>query len=143
MIYLDTSALIKRFVREAGSQAVSRIVAREPVATSKIAYVEVHATLMRARREGRLTANQYTLVFGQFEREWPAYIRVDLNDDVLRLGREMVRRHPLRGYDAVHLASAVSLGRGLEEQIVFVAADARLLTAAAGERLETLDVRED
>jgi len=141
MIYLDTSALIKRFVREAGSDAVSRIVARKPVATSKIAYVEVHATLMRARRAGRLTGNQYTLVIGQFEREWPAYTRVDLHDDVLRLGREMVRRHPLRGYDAVHLASAVALRRGLDEEIVFAAADAKLLAAAASERLRTLDVR--
>jgi predicted nucleic acid-binding protein len=143
MIYLDTSALIKRFVLEPGSDAVSRLVAREMVATATIAYVEVHAALMRASRDGRLTASQYALTARQFEREWPAYAHVELRDDVLRLARDMVRRHPLRGYDAVHLASAATVRRGLDEEVVFVAADARLLTAAAAERLQTLDVRGD
>ena len=57
MIYLDTSALIKRFVTERGSRLVRRLVAQPPaVATSKIAYAEVHAALARKRREGRVAA---------------------------------------------------------------------------------------
>ncbi|MEK6814759.1 MAG: type II toxin-antitoxin system VapC family toxin [Nitrospirota bacterium] len=140
MIYLDTSALIKRFVAESGSEIVHSLVAREnPVATSKIAYVEAHAALARRRRERSLSDRQFALAVSQFERDWRSYVRMDLSDDVLGLARDLVQRHPLRGYDAVHLASALRLKREIEEDVTFVAADDRLLRAARAERLDILN----
>ena len=51
MIYLDTSALIKRFVNEKGSPLVQSIVqGKGPVATAKIAYAEIFAGLTRKLR---------------------------------------------------------------------------------------------
>lgn len=77
MNYLDTSALIKRFVSERGSPLVHVIVAqRGPVATAKIAYAEVYAGLTRKHREGHLSRSQYVLACWQFAREWEAYVRV-------------------------------------------------------------------
>lgn len=141
MNYLDTSALIKRFVAENGSALVHAIVTgRESVATAKIAYAEVHAALARRRRNGDLPSGDYGRAYQQFEREWQAYVRVDLWDAVLLLVRDLVRRYPLRGFDAIHLASAIRLQRELGEEIRFVAADARLLQAARAERLRTLNV---
>ena len=141
MTYLDTSALIKRFVLERGSPLIQRIVTRGgPVATAKIAYAEVYAGLMRKRRDGHLSPRQYTQVCRQFERDWRAYVRVDLRDEVLQLARDLIQRHPLRGFDAIHLASALSLKRGLGEDITFAAADQRLLTAAEAEHLRPLNV---
>jgi hypothetical protein len=52
-----------------------------------------------------------------------------------------VRRHPLRGFDAIHLASAIRLQQQLGEEIRVIASDDRLLTAAEEEGLRTLDVR--
>ena len=53
MTYLDTSALIKRFVVEKGSILVQKILAQEvAIVTAKIAYAEVYAGLSRKRREG-------------------------------------------------------------------------------------------
>ena len=141
MNYLDTSALIKRFVVEKGSPLVRALVIRRgPVATAKIAYAEVYAGLTRKRREGHLSDNAYALACRQFEGDWQAYLRVDLLDEVLLLARDLIRRHPLRGFDAIHLASALSLKRALGEEITFAAADARLLQAAAGEHLRPLNV---
>ncbi len=55
MNYLDTSALIKRFVTERGSALVQTIVTRNGiVATAKIAYAEVYAGFTRKQREGHL-----------------------------------------------------------------------------------------
>jgi predicted nucleic acid-binding protein len=139
--YLDTSALIKRFVSEQGSRMVQTLVTREgPIATAKIAYAEVYAGLARKRREGHLAPSQYARVTSQFERDWLAYVRIDLHDEVLRIARDLVQRHPLKGFDAIHLASALSLGRGLEEEVSFVAADERLLRAAEAEGLRPFDV---
>jgi predicted nucleic acid-binding protein len=138
--YLDTSALIKRFVVEKGSPLIQRIIEAGPVATAKIAYAEVYAGLKRKHREGRISARQYALACRQFERDWQAYVRVDLQNGILHLARDLIEAHPLRGYDAVHLASALSLKKALGEEITFTAADERLLRAARAERLGALNV---
>ena len=144
MIYLDTSALIKRFVNEKGSALVQFIVQRRrPVATAKIAYAEIFAGLTRKLREGYVSRSGYDLTCRQFERDWPAYLRVELEDSILLLARDLIQRHPLRGFDAVHLASAVSLKSALSEEITFAAADERLLRAAQAEELEALNVETD
>lgn len=141
MNYLDTSALIKRFVTEKGSPLVESLVSQEGfVATAKIAYTEVYAGLTRKHREGHLPGSQYALACRQFESDWQAYIRVDLQDEILVLARDLIQRHTLRGFDAIHLASALSLRAALGEEITFAAADERLLRAARAERLRPLNV---
>jgi len=56
------------------------------------------------------------------------------------LARDLLRKHPLKGFDAIHLASAIRLRTALAEDMMFAAADTRLLDAARGERLRTLNV---
>ncbi len=137
MTYLDTRALVKRY----GTPVVRALVTRHgPLATAKIAYAEVHAGFARKRREGRLSERGYTSVCGLFESNWHAYVRVDLQDEVLMLARDLLRKHPLRGLDAIHLASAIRLRTALAEDMTFAAADTRLLGAARAERLRTLNV---
>lgn len=141
MTYVDTSALIKRFVAEPGSALLHRLVAHAgPVATTTIAYAEVYAGLTRKRWEGGLAPDQYARACEQFEQDWHAYVRVDLHDEILVLARDLIRRHRLRGFDAIHLASAVSLARAVGEPLAFAAADERLLRAASAERLRPLNV---
>jgi predicted nucleic acid-binding protein len=141
MNYLDTSALIKRFVAERGSPLIQAIVTRKgSVATAKVAYAEVYAGLTRKHREGHLSNRQYASACRQFESDWRAYIRVDLRDEILLVARDLIQRYPLRGFDAIHLASALSLKSALGEEITFAAADERLLRAAEAERLRALNV---
>ena len=126
---------------ETGSALVQTIVARKgPVATAKIAYAEVYAGLTRKHREGHLSKSRYGTACRQFERDWQAYIRVDLRDEILLLARDLIQRHPLRAFDAIHLASALSLSSALGEDITFAAADERLLRAAEAERLRVINV---
>ena len=92
MTYLDTSALLKRFVAEPGTVVVNTLVSRQgPVATAKIAYAETHAAFARRHRVGNLSGPQYALTCRRFEHEWETWVRVDLDDDVLALARDMVR----------------------------------------------------
>ena len=142
MNYFDTSALIKRFVEESGSKRVEAILDGEPLlATSKVAYAEVHAGLARKLREKAFSAAAHRRTSRAFDDDWRAYVRVDLADPLLLIVRDLVRRHPLRGFDAIHLASAIRLQEQLGEEIRLVASDDRLLTAAGEEGLQTLDVR--
>ena len=59
MIYLDTSALIKRYIWESGSEQIRGMFREKAfIVTSKIAYAEVYAAFTRRRREGDLTPIQ-------------------------------------------------------------------------------------
>jgi uncharacterized protein len=141
MNYLDSSALIKRFIEEKGSECVQRLIEREkPAATAKVAYAEIHSGLARKRREGSLLSSRYVLICRQVELDWNSYVRMDLTNDVLSLARKLIQRHPLRGFDAIHLASALILKAGLGERVVFASADVRQLQAATKENLIPLNV---
>ena len=141
MIYFDTSALVKRFVNETGSHLVQSLVqGANAVATAKIAYAEIYAGLTRKLRDGNLSKPRYTVACRQFESDWGAYVRVELTDELLLMARDLIQRHPLKGFDAVHLASALQLKTALDEEIRFAAADKNLLKAAQGEELEAINV---
>jgi predicted nucleic acid-binding protein len=141
MIYLDTSALVKRFVAEAASDRVQRLILEEgSIATATIAYTEIYSGLTRKRREGGLSESDFELACRQFEMDWEAYVRVDLSHEILLVSRDLIQRYPLRAFDAVHLASAVYLEKALGESVSFVAADKRLLEAADRESLATVNV---
>jgi len=138
--YLDTSALVKRFVSEAGSSEVQDLLtAGEPVACATIAYAELYSGLTRRHREGVLSQLQYRLACRRVESDWMALVKVELGADILILARGLIQRHGLRAFDAIHLASALGLQAAANEPVTFVAADQRLLRAAAGERLATVN----
>ena len=140
MNYFDSSALIKRFAAEPGSALVDRLVETSPAGTSKVSYAEVYSGLTRMKRERRLGKAAYDMACRQFEMEWQAYAQILLADEILSLARDLIRRYPLRGFDAIHLASAVGLGRMLGERSRFIAANQKLLKAAEAEGLEALNV---
>ena len=64
---------------------------------------------------------------------------MDLLDEILFLARDLIRKIPLRGFDAIHLASALTMSSQFRGSIVFVAADSRLLEAAESEGLRILN----
>ncbi len=140
MTYLDTSALVKRFVSEAGTSEVRSLLTKgEPVASATIAYVELYSGLTRRHREGGLSQLQYRRACRHLERDWMALIKVELGDDILSSARTLIQRYALRAFDAIHLASALGLQAAVNEPVTFMASDARLLRAATGERLATIN----
>ena len=141
MNYLDTSAIIKRFVNEHGSELVDgMMMGPEPIAIAKVAFAEVFAALARRRRDRSLSDSQYQRACEQFEADWNSYLQLELRDSVLFSARDVVHRRPLTGFDAIHLASALVLRSELHEPVTFAAGDRRLLLAAEAEGLDVVDV---
>ena len=68
-----------------------------------------------------------------------ALVKVELGAEILISARGLIQRHGVRAFDAIHLASALGLQAAANEPVTFVAADQRLLRAAAGERLATVN----
>ena len=140
MIYLDTSALVKRLVAELGSREVQTLMTTSgPMASATIAYAELYSGLTRRQRERALSGVQYRVACRRIETDWAALVKVELGMDILNASRDLIERHGLRAFDAIHLASALALRAAMNEAVTFVAAEQRLLRAAADERLPTVD----
>lgn len=138
-LYLDTSALVKLYVEEPGAAEVCRLVAGAAhVSTSRVTYVEARAALARRYRERALSRSEYAELVRALEHDWEAYLRLEVTEPIIKLAGEMTERHALRAYDAIQLASAVSMPPRL--RITFLAADERLLAAASSEGLTARQV---
>lgn len=141
-LYLDTSALVKLYVEEEGSDTVREAVAgAETVATSMIAYVEARAAFSRRRRERRLSRSGHDRTIREFEADWEHYVALEVTSGLIRRAAELAEAHALRAYDAVHLASARLLRERVREAILFAAWDSNLLSAAKREGLNLVGVR--
>ncbi len=130
IVYLDTSALIKLYVKEEGTALVLKMLkSADLIATSKVAYVETRTAMARLWREGLLKEQTYQLVKESFQQDWNNYLLVELSDTVINMGGEMTEKYKLRGFDAIHLASALMLKKQLEQDITGGCWDARLWDA--------------
>lgn len=110
ILYLDTSALVKLYVEEEGTEAVQRAVDdAESVATSAVAYPEARSAFARLERDGHLSSEEHRTAVAALDRDWPSYEVVDVTRSIGGVGGALAARHLLRGFDAVHLASAVVL----------------------------------
>jgi uncharacterized protein len=113
---------------------------RTPLATATIAYAETYAALARRHRDRTLPAPGYARLGRRFEDDWATLLRVELDGAVLASTRVVIQRHVLRGFDGIHLASALRLRAETNENVTLAAADERLLQAAHAEGLAILNV---
>jgi uncharacterized protein len=135
--FLDTSVLTKRYSDEAGSGAVRALFRRRTrIAVSRIAYAEISAALARKEREGTLGRVRADAVFARLTADFKALEIIEIRGAILDRVPQLVRRHPLRGYDAVQLTCALAL-RDARAAVTFWCADGALERAAAAEGLRT------
>jgi predicted nucleic acid-binding protein len=135
-LYLDTSSLFKLYVEEPGSHAIEALASRaETVHTSRVAYAEFRGSIARARRDHRVPDVAYSEALGDFENSWLTYSVHEVTEALVRRAGELAAKHYLRGFDAIHLASAITLQEELGEPVTFSASDDRLMSAAAAEGL--------
>jgi len=143
VIYADSSALVKRHVVEIGSAWIAQLFGaaqRRTIITSRFSTVEVISALNRRRRDGTITATDYSVLRDDFlalcRRD---YRIVPISNAFFDRTRLLLEQHPLRSYDALHLASALIVnGRLLataQPPLIFLAADNNLLAAAVAEGL--------
>lgn len=136
MIYfLDTSALVKRYVAETGSEQVRRLFRRRvDIVVARITEGEAYAAIARAARKNVITNDARDQAFDQIAEDMKEARIVELRRVVVQLVRDLVTRWPLRGYDAVQLACALRL-RAEGAAVDLWCSDHELATAAIGEGL--------
>jgi predicted nucleic acid-binding protein len=145
--FLDTSALIKRHVKETGSKwvrSLTRLKAPDPLFIGHITAVEVFSAITRRQRGGSLSPAQAGAILGHFRRHLSQrYNVLELTPSLVTAAMLVARTHGLRAYDALQLTAALEVNRrrlamGLQA-VTLVSADRELNAAAAAEGLVVED----
>jgi predicted nucleic acid-binding protein len=135
ILYLDASALVKRYVAEVGSVEVDRLIAQAGVAgTAAISRAEVAAALAKAVRVGTLARDEAEAALQVFRTQWVDLVRLQLTGVILAQADALAWDYGLRGYDAVHLAVVRFWQSSLGEAVTLATYDRQLWQAggAAG-----------
>ncbi|MBI5304568.1 MAG: type II toxin-antitoxin system VapC family toxin [Chloroflexi bacterium] len=145
MIYfLDTSALIKRYLNETGSVWVRDLTdsPEHVFVASRLTTTEIISAFARRLREGTVTRTQYADHRNAFDDDCATrYHIIELENNTFDLARDLIERHPLRTLDALQLASALATNRVFVSlnlsPLNFLSSDNRLLQIAQHEGLST------
>ena len=139
MIYWDTSALVKLFVQEVGTDIVKGLIRKDPnVVISKIAFPEAHSAYARRKREQILSERDYRKTVHRWNRFWKSCLIIELSDEILSVTETLIKNYPLRGFDAIHLASAIFFRDSIDSSLKFACSDKRLLEVAEKERFSVI-----
>lgn len=137
ILYLDASALVKRYVAETGSAEVAAVLDRaRAIATAVISRAEVTAALARAVRIGLAPREDVAAVLSGFDVDWGDLIRLEVNEPVVARAAALAWAQGLRGYDAVHLASALMWQESLGDPVTLATYDRELWRGARNAGLQ-------
>lgn len=144
MIYLDSSALVKRYMEETGSNAIELLLTNAEVAVvSRLAYPETLSAITRRHKADDISENDFNKIKQQFKSDWQALTIIEMHHDVLQFIDKVIDKDALRGADSIHLSSAIWLKQAMKTEVLFVASDIALLNAAKQEKLAVINPRED
>jgi len=138
ILYCDTSALIKRYVMESGTDIVDAAWNEASVvSTSVVAYAEGLAAFHRRHREGYLSQKELKTVSDRFRNDFSRIVLVPVDRHLHPAINDLLRKYSLRGFDVIHLASVLIFSDDSED-IQFACFDGNLSKAAAKEGIRTL-----
>ncbi len=131
ILFCDSSALVKLYLREDGSDAVgSQAAASELLAVCRIAWVEVMSALARRLRERPQDAATIATARQRFAADWPRYLCLEVTQELAELAGDYADTFALRAYDSIQLAAAELARRDLPGELQLACFDARLVKAA-------------
>ena len=151
--FFDASALVKRYVRESGSELVNFLFANVPLKRLKcltLGGAEVFWICVRKKNDGRITPQQFTQAVANLQLEVIAddsdFQTISIPDSLVWDSLDLVETYSLNSVDGIVLRSALDVASELREtsnNLVLVASDKRLLRAARAEGLLTFNPESD
>ena len=145
--FLDSTAFIKLFVQEVGTESIIRLMEATEDNRKLISAgtpLEVYAALKRRERAGGIAPEDGEAARNILRVEAARMVQQPLNPAVLEAARQVLDRHELRSSEALQMGAAVvarEMFQGME--IIFVSSDRRLLDVAKIERFEILNPAEE
>ncbi len=146
LIFWDASGLIKRYLAESGSATVNAVFddpQKHDNATTPSGYTETYAALLRKRNGGVLNRAEFKIAAASLQAEIIHSLDfglLSISDQTILASIEMIHRHNLNSTDAAILTMLLEYSQTPGAvPCLLIAADQRLLRAAAAEGLATLN----
>ena len=137
ILYLDSSALVKRYIAELGSEQVNAWIDRaDAIVTGLITRVEVAAAIARVHRMGIISQDDADRALRLFRLEWVSLQRLPINENTVVRADYLACEHNLRGYYAVQLACALIWQEALGLPVTLASFDRGLIQAAREIQME-------
>ena len=140
--FLDTSAVIKAYIREVGSNYITGLLGNSDnvLFVAVITGAEGIAGLNKRHRMGDISTNDWNTAQSGFLKDYRhRFKKTEISKSVIDKAISLLNRHPLRGYDSVQLANALLihdlLQRRQKVSLTFVCADKLLCNIASNEGL--------
>lgn len=131
IVYLDASALVKRYVAEVGSAEVEALIGEaQATGTAVLSRAEVAAALAKAVRVGLVARESALKALASFNADWEHLIRLQFGEPLAARAATLAWEHGLRGYEAVHLATALVWRETLGETVTVATYDRELWRGA-------------
>lgn len=126
-LFLDTSALAKKYIREEhGAQRLSILLANASVViVSPVTWIEIHHVFYRIKREGLLDASGLKTVLKEVKENYDFFHVAAFNNALEEAAVKILEKFTLRSQDAIQLAAALTT-----ESELFCTADERLYRAS-------------
>ena len=144
LYYLETSALVKLYVYEPGTERLLGLTASDAghrFAILSLAQVEFRAAIRRRQRTGEISGSEADELIESFRQHSEGrFLMQSFPDSLLDVAMALIDAYALRGYDAMQLAGYLLLRSisGIDEP-TFVCADRALLASARDEGCPVLD----
>lgn len=144
-LFFDTSALVKRYAEEPGTDSVDALVEADDAAVfvTSITVVEMTSAFRRKNNRGECsTETMHELLSAFFTDALTEFVVLPMDEALFEWSIDLVFEDDLRTLDSLQLAAALALANDHDE-VTFVCADARLVSVARSRGLDGLNPTED
>ncbi len=136
IVYADTSALVKLFVSEAGSERVRDLMSRAKIiGTGLLTRVELGAALARSVQRGLFSPSEALKARERVREIWPTWVHIIVDEAIVSRAEALAWTYTLRGYDAIHLACALAWQEHLGHPVILATFDRELWEVARQAKL--------
>jgi predicted nucleic acid-binding protein len=137
IIYLDTSALLKQYIQETGSDEVIKLLGgASSNGTNLLTYAEMASAITRSVRMGLISEDEAQTTWGDFLIDWELLVRLEVSWQITKRAAALAWEYGLRGYDAMHFASAMGWQDAIDMPVTLATYDRTLWKAAQKSGME-------
>jgi predicted nucleic acid-binding protein len=140
-LFFDSSALLKRYLDEAGSISTQQLFeSADRVFVSAITHIECVSSFQRLLHQKFIGEKDYKRLQTEINFDFPFFEAVQFNEEVKSYALKIVEKYPLKALDTIQLASLLQVANEIDS---FVVCDQKLKKIAVKEGFHIVDPTEN
>ncbi|MBN2533182.1 MAG: type II toxin-antitoxin system VapC family toxin [Spirochaetales bacterium] len=135
--YFDTSALVKRYINEDGTEKVRNLFRNvSSIIVAAITKIELASTLKRALIEKRIEKLEYEKIWERIQNDFIDFKIVKFDNDVEDKAIAIIEKYQMNAMDSIQIASFFIINN---EKPLFVCCDAKILDVMKKEGIKIIN----